>query len=497
MKLLAIDLGAESGRTILGNLEGVHLELSETHRFPNLPIWVNNLSGQSTLYWNILGLWQNVKEGIGKSIHKSSDPISGLGIDTWGVDFGLLDRNGDLIANPVHYRDSRTDGMMDEAFRRMPRSEIFAHTGNQFLQLNTLFQLLSLVVHQSPWLEAAETILTMPNLLNYWLTGRMACEFTHATTTQCYDPQLANWSDPLLAAMQIPRRLFPEVIQPGTVLGPLLSPVAREIGGSVPVIATASHDTGSAVAAVPAQKSGFAWISSGTWSVMGTELDHPVINPTSLENNFTNEGGAGGTFRFSKNIMGLWLLQECRRTWMLEGEELSYTDLTTLAEAAPPFSAVIDVDYGEFLKPGDMPNRIQEYLRRTGQPILTSKAALARTILESLALKYRLVLERLEEMTGQRLEPLYIVGGGTQNRLLNQFAADATGRLVITGPIEATAAGNILLQAVALGELSSLQEARNVVRRSFDVMEFIPRPNEAWDAAYHKLFVISKQFIGD
>jgi rhamnulokinase len=490
MNFLAIDLGAESGRTILGKLDEGRLELSETHRFPNLPVWLNDKAGQPTLYWDILQLWQNVKEGIARIIHKPDLTLSGVGIDTWGVDFGLLDRNGSLIANPIHYRDSRTDGMVEEAFRRMPRREIFELTGIQFIQLNTLYQVLSLVVNRSPSLELAETLLTMPNLLNYWLTGRMVTEFTHATTTQCYDPRLKNWSDPLLAAMKIPRRLFPEIIPPATLLGPLSSPLAKEIGGSVQVIAPATHDTGSAVAAVPARAGGFAWISSGTWSVMGTEIAHPIINQASLDNNFTNEGGMDGTFRFSKNIMGLWLLQECRRTWASRGEELSYNDLTLLAQAAPPFSAVIDLDNSEFLKPGDMPARIREYCRRTGQPVLDSKPTIARSILEGIALKYRFVLNRLEEMVGHKLQPLYIVGGGTQNRLLSQFAADATGRQVITGPVEATAAGNILMQAVAVGALGSLEEARTVVRSSFEVSQFEPTNQAPWDTAYARLLSI-------
>ena len=487
LNFLAIDLGAESGRTILGKLDGQHLDLSEVHRFPNLPVWVNTKSGQPTLYWDILQLWQNVKEGITRAVHKPNVLISGIGIDTWGVDFGLLDRQGTLIANPIHYRDSRTDSMMEEAFKRMPRRQIFELTGNQFLQLNTLYQILSLVTSHSPSLEAAETLLTMPNLLNYWLTGRMACEFTHATTTQCFDPRLGNWSDPLLQAMQIPRRLFPEIIQPGTVLGPLLPTVAKELGGNLQVIAPATHDTGSAVAVVPAKGKGFAWISCGTWSVMGTEIDHPVINQESLDTNFTNEGGVGNTIRFSKNIMGLWPLQECRRYWASQGEDLSYQDLTTLAQSAPPFIAVIDIDFGEFLKPGEMPTRIQEYCRRTGQAVPETKASLARTILEGIALKYRYVLECLEKMTHQKLEPLHIVGGGTQNRLLSQFAADATGRLVVTGPAEATAAGNILMQAVALGALDSVQQAREVVRNSFEVSEFEPAAQTGWDEAYDKL----------
>ena len=484
---LAIDLGAESGRAILGHLNDNRLELSEVHRFPNLPIWLEGQSNRPALYWDTLQLWQNVKEGITRVIRRADTPLSGVGIDTWGVDFGLLDRNGDLIANPIHYRDARTDGMIEEAFRRMPRQKIFEQTGIQFIQLNTLYQVLSLVVSHSPSLEMADTLLTMPNLINYWLTGEKACEFTHATTTQCYDPRLGDWSTPLLEAMDIPRRIFPPIIQPGTLLGGLRPSVADEIGGSVPVIAPATHDTGSAVAAVPAKASGFAWISSGTWSVMGTEIDHPVINQASLDNNFTNEGGIGHTFRFSKNIAGLWLLQECKRTWASQGEDLSYDELTNLARNAVPFAAVINADDGDFVKPGDMPTRIHNYCQRTGQVTPANKASTVRTILEAIALKYRRVLDCLEEMTGQKLEPIYIVGGGTRNRLLSQFAADATGRRVITGPVEATAVGNILVQAVACGVLGSVHDARQIVRQSFEVAEFEPGDRAPWDAAYQRL----------
>ncbi len=487
---LAIDLGAESGRVILGKLSGERLELTEIHRFPNLPVWLEGSSGRPTLYWDILQLWQNVKEGIARGIRLPDTHLSGIGVDTWGVDFGLLDRQGDLLANPVHYRDARTDGMMAEAFRRVSRHEIFERTGIQFLQLNTLYQVLSLVASRSPSLEIAATLLTMPNLLNFWLTGQKVCEFTHATTTQCYDPRQQNWSDSILSALGIPRQIFPEIVAPGTNLGLIRPSVAAEIGGSVPVIAPATHDTGSAVAAVPALEGGFAWISSGTWSVMGAEIDNPIINQASLENNFTNEGGVGHTYRFSKNIMGLWLLQECRRTWAAGGKDFSYDDLTAMARTAPPFAAVIDLDYGEFLKPGDMPSRIADYCRQTGQIVPESKASLVRTILEAIALKYRLVLENLEQMVGRRLEPIYIVGGGTRNKLLSQFAADATGRLVITGPVEATAAGNILIQAVSCGDLSSVHDARQVVRNSFEVSEFEPGEPAAWNAAYQRLLKV-------
>jgi rhamnulokinase len=414
--------------------------------------------------------------------------LAGIGLDTWGVDFSLLDRDGALVSNPYHYRDGRTDGMLEEAFRRVPREEIFEQTGIQFMPLNSLIQLLSMVVNRSPALDIAETFLTMPDLFNYWLTGRKVCEFSNATTTQCYDPRRQDWAHPMLEQLGIPTHVFPEIVPPGTVLGPLSTSVAEEVGlsprGGLPVIAPACHDTGSAVAAVPAQGSGFAWISSGTWSIMGAELSDPVINEQSLAFNFTNEGGVCDTFRFSKNIMGLWLVQECRRTWARQGQEYSYDELTQMAAQAEPFQAVIDPDYSSFLRPGDMPARIQAYCQMTNQTVPQGKGEIIRCALEGIAFKYRWVLERVEEMLGHRLEPLHIVGGGTQNRLLSQLTADAIGRRVVTGPTEATATGNIIMQAMALGHLASLEEGRQVVRNSFEVITFEPTGESGWDDAY-------------
>ncbi|NLF02295.1 MAG: rhamnulokinase [Anaerolineales bacterium] len=480
---LAFDLGAESGRGVLAQFDGERIKLSEVHRF---------LTGATVLpdglHWDVLNFWNQIKQAMAKVARECGPALAGIGLDTWGVDSGLLDRTGALISNPYHYRDSRTDGILERAFERVPREEIFAHTGIQFIPFNSLYQLLVLVLNQAPVLEIAETFLTIPDLFNYWLTGRAACEFTNATTTQCYDPQKGAWAWPVLERMGIPTHLFPEVVQPGTVLGNLLPQVAQEVGlDSTPVIAPACHDTGSAVAAVPAEAPGFAWISSGTWSVMGAELTEPMISDKSLAYNFTNEGGVCGTVRFSRNIMGLWPVQECRRTWAREGQELSYGELTDMAAAAEPFVAVIDPDCADFLPPGDMPARIQEYCWRTGQRVPETKGAIVRGALEGLALKYRWVLERTEEMLGRRLEPLHIVGGGTQNRLLSQFTADATGRRVITGPIEATATGNVLMQAMALGLIGSLPEARQVVRNSFEVLSFEPREQAGWDQAYAKL----------
>jgi rhamnulokinase len=495
---LAIDLGAESGRAILGQLEAGRLTLSEVHRFPNGPVRVaaqvhgeGASASKVSLQWDILRLWAEVKQSLALAASQPGTALAGIGIDTWGVDFGLLDRNGGLIANPYHYRDNRTDGMLDEAFRRVPRAEIFQHTGIQFMQLNSLYQLLAMALDGSPALQAAETFLTIPDLLNYWLTGRAMCEFTNTTTTQCYNPVLKDWDRALLGRLGIPTHIFPAIVPPGTVLGKLLPYVVEEAGldaqSSPFVIAPACHDTGSAVAAVPASQPGFAWISSGTWSVVGAEWPQPVISEQSLAYNFTNEGGVCDTFRFSKNVMGLWLVQECRRTWASQGADLSYAALTQMADQAEPFQSVIDPDSPEFFKPGDMPARIHDFCRRTEQKAPENKAATIRCVLESLALKYRWVIERLEEMVGQRLEPIHIVGGGTQNQLLNQLTADATGKTVVAGPVEATAIGNLLMQAIALGHLQSLPDGRALVRSSFPPAVYKPAGQAGWDAAYQRL----------
>ncbi len=492
LNFLAFDLGAESGRAILGQFDGKRIQLSEVHRFPNGPVYLPD-----GMHWDVLRLWTEIKQSMGLIAREHGGDLAGVGLDTWGVDFGLLDRDGALVSNPYHYRDSRTDGMIDEAFRRVPREEIFEQTGIQFMPLNSLYQLLSMVVSRSPALDIAETFLTMPDLFNYWLTGRKVCEFSIATTTQCYDPRKGDWARPLLEGLDIPTHIFPEIVPPGTILDQLSPSVAEEVGlrpqGGLPVIAPACHDTGSAVAAVPAEGSDFAWISSGTWSIMGAELPEPVINEQSLSFNFTNEGGVCGTFRFSRNIMGLWLVQECRRTWARQGEEFSYDELTQMATQAGPFQAVIDPDYGDFLKPGDMPDRIRAFCQMTNQPVPQSKGAIIRCALEGIALKYRWVLERVEEMLERRLEPLHIVGGGTQNWLLSQFTADAIGRPVITGPIEATAAGNIVMQAMGLGHLASLEEGREVVRNSFDVVSYEPAGGSEWDEAYARLLALMEQ----
>jgi rhamnulokinase len=477
---LAFDLGAESGRAILCHFDGQRFDLSEVHRFPTGPTALPD-----GLHWDVLRFWTEIKHALTIVARECRESLVGVGLDTWGVDSGLLDRNGGLIANPFHYRDSRTEGMYAHAFERVPRAEIFERTGIQFMEFNSLYQLLSLVVTGSPLLDIAETFLTIPDLLNYWLTGRKACEFTNATTTQCYDPRARDWARGMLERMGIPTHIFPEVVPPGTVLGPLAPYVADEVGlPAVPVIAPACHDTGSAVAAVPAEGPGFAWISSGTWSVQGAEIQDALINEKSLAYNFTNEGGVGGTYRFSRNIMGLWLVQECRRTWARAGDELSYGEITALAESASPLLAIVDPDHSAFLPPGDMPSRIQDYCLQTRQAVPQSKGEIVRSALEGLALRYRWVLERTEEMLGTTLDPIHIVGGGTKNELLSQLTANAIGRRVITGPSEATATGNVLVQALALGHVGSLAEGRRIVRNSFPVKVFDPGDRSGWDEAY-------------
>ena len=477
---LALDLGAESGRAILGTIQKDKLRLTETYRFPNGPIKLTD-----GIHWNIRRLWNEIQMGISASVKAA--PLTSLAVDTWGVDFALLDKHDALLESPFHYRDSRTDGVPDIAFSRMARERIFAQTGIQVMQFNTLYQLLAMVQQKSPLLDAAQTFLTIPDLFNYWLSGVKCCEFTNATTTQCFDPLHRTWSYALLEALDIPTHFLPSVCEPGTNLGILLLPeiVDKSWDGNVQVIAPACHDTGSAVASVPAENEDFAWISSGTWSILGAEVKEPVLTNKALDYNFTNEGGVCGTWRLSKNITGLWLVQECKREW-----NLSYDELTNLAVQAKPFLAVIDVDDDSFLHPGNMPEKIQWFCSSSNQNVPQTQGEIIRVVLESLALKYRFVLDRLEDLTDKHFEPLHIIGGGTKNRLLNQFTANVTHRSVITGPIEATASGNILMQALSLGDLDSLKDARQVVRRSFVIEEYRSENHTDWDDSYAKLIAL-------
>ena len=482
---LAIDLGAESGRAILGRIDE-RLTLDEVHRFSNGPVRVGN-----HIQWDVLRLWTEIQNGLRIAAEHESGSLAGIGLDTWGVDFGLLDASDQLIGNPYHYRDARTNGMVEATCQIIPREEIYNQTGIQFMQLNTLFQLFAMCRENNPALQSARTFLTMPDLFNFWLTGRKANEFTISTTTQCYNPREKRWASELLTALDIPQDIFQQIVQPGSVLEQLSPSVAYDASCErIPVIAVGSHDTASAVAAVPADGKDFIYISSGTWSLIGIESDEPIINANSLRYNLTNEGGVCNTIRFLKNIMGMWLLQESRRQWARAGKNYSYDDLTDLAAKAPALKSFVFVGDDRFLAPGDMVERIQEYCRETSQPIPQTDAEVVRCVLESLALEYRWGTEKLCELSGKALPVIHIIGGGSRNRLLNQFTADATGCEVIAGPVEATAIGNILLQAIALQYLSSLAEGRALVLRSFDVTSYEPRSQSPGDEAYNRYLAL-------
>lgn len=474
---LALDLGAESGRAMLGTLEGGRLDLEELHRFPNIPVRV-----MGALYWDALRLFHEMQQGLAAAGRGRKLHLDGIGVDTWGVDFALIGEDGALVDNPRHYRDARNHGMTDAICEIVPKAEVFSQTGIQFMDINSLPQLFAL--RGSRALRSARQMLMMPDLFNYWFTGVAKAELTIASTSQLYNPAKRRWATELLEALDLPTGILPEIVAPGTRLGPLLPEVASAAGleRETPVYTTGCHDTASAVAAVPAEGGSWCYISSGTWSLMGVELEEPVINEQSLAINMTNEVGAEGRIRLLRNIAGLWVLQESRRAWAREGREFTYAELAQLASAAKPFTAIINPDH--FLDPGDMPARIAEYCRQTGQTVPETPGEYARTILESLALRYRQVLEMLESLLGRSLDTIHIVGGGSRNELLNQLVADATGRTVVAGPSEATAAGNILVQAIGSGLLSGLDEARAVIRRSFPVSVFRPSSGDNWDRAY-------------
>ena len=481
---LAFDLGAESGRGVLGRFDGEKIELEELHRFPNGGVRVLD-----SLHWDVLRLWDEMKNALSVCARRRED-LKGIGIDTWGVDFALIGVDNSLLGLPYHYRDSRTDGMLDKAFTRLSREEIFRRSGGQFIQINTLYQLFSMVIHESPLLKAAETFLMIPDLFNFWLTGHKVCEFTNATTTQFYDPRQKSWSGEICNALDLPYHLLPEIVEPGTQIGTLLPTVCDETGlGKTPVIAPGCHDTASAVAAVPAQTENWAYISSGTWSLMGIEVPDPIISNQVLSLNFTNEGGVANTFRFLKNIMGLWLLQECRRTWARRGRDMSYDQLMQLASDAQPFKYLIEPDNETFLGAGDMPSRIIDYCKHTEQIPPRDEGEFVRCILDSLALKYRWVSEKLELVGEKPIEVLHIVGGGARNRLLCQFTANAAAVPVVAGPTEATAVGNIMVQAIATGLIDSISEAREIICRSFELETYEPRDLGQWDGAYERFLV--------
>jgi rhamnulokinase len=474
--LLAIDLGAESGRGILGTFDGARVALEAVHRFPN-----GGVTLLDQMVWDAPGLHREILNCL-RIAHADRGGVDSVGIDTWGVDFGFIGRSGTLLGLPRHYRDPHTEGFPDRAFATVPGAEIYQRTGLQFLRFNTLFQLAAMKHDRSPLLEPAEHLLMIPDLLHYWLTGIKANEYTDASTTQMVNAQTRQWDYELAGKFGIAPKMLGSLVSPGTVLGPLRLQVATETGARpIPVIAPATHDTASAVVAVPGKGDDWAYLSSGTWSLLGCELPEPVITDESRAANFTNEGGVDRTIRFLKNIMGLWLVQECRRSFARTGNDFSYDGLTHQAREAEPFRSLIDPDHASFLLPADMPTAITAFCKRTNQPVPTTPGQFARCCFESLAMKYRDVLNRMESLTGRRFGILHVVGGGCQNELLNQFTADAIGRPVVAGPVEATAMGNVMMQARGLGLVSSLEEIREVVRSSCEFATYEPKDAGAWD----------------
>ena len=477
---LAFDLGAESGRAVLGRLDGGRLTVHEVRRFPNTPF---ALSGH--IHWNVHALFEEMKTAMREAAAALGARPASLGVDTWGVDFGLLDRDGLMLGLPFCYRDGRNAGAMEDYLRLVPREALYEATGIQLMPFNTLFQVYAMVRDRSPLLDAAADLLFMPDLFNYLLAGRKAAELTIASTSQMLDPRTRTWIPGLFQAMGLSKSLLQPLVRPGTVLGPVADGVAAQTGfRDVPVVAVAGHDTASAVAAVPAEGAGWAYISSGTWSLVGVEEPAPVVSPRSLEANFTNEGGVGGTVRLLKNVTGLWLVQGCRKAWGGEAAG-AYEDLVREAEGAPAFSALIDPDHPDFLNPPDMPEAVAARCRATGQAPPGTRAALVRSLLESLALKYRYVLDQLRLVAGRPIDRIHVIGGGSRNALLCRFTAEATGLPVVAGPAEATAVGNILVQAMALGRVASPAEMRAIVRASFELRTYEPgRARRDWDAAY-------------
>lgn len=477
-RILAFDLGASNGRVMLGIFDGSKIELQEIHRFSNDPVKVNG-----TLYWDVLRLFYEIKQGLMKS--KPFGKIDSMGIDTWGVDFGLLDIKGDLVTNPVHYRDSRTAGMIEETFQLIPRRELYNRTGIQFVFFNSIFQLQALRKQRPDLLERTDCVLFMPDLFLYLLTGRKKSEYTIASTTQLLDPYKGDWDYSIIDQLGLPRHLFLEIENAGTKALPLSKQLCEELElEPVLTIAVASHDTESAIVSVPALEKDFMYISSGTWSLMGIENETPLINELSYKYNFTNEGGYGGKIQFLKNIAGLWLIQESRRQWIREGMNISYADMERAALDCKPFQCLIDPDDLSLIAPGNMPKRIRKLCEQSGQYVPQNMGEIVRCIYDSLALKYRLVKDQIEKISGRSYSVLYVVGGGTKDGLLSRFTANATGMRVIAGPIEATALGNIAVQLLSLGDLKSLTEARQLISVSFDLKYYQPQDSELWDRAF-------------
>ncbi len=486
---LAVDLGASGGRVLAGKLTDKSIELDELHRFSN-----GGLRQGKRLVWNLLGLWEQVSEGLAKGAAKYGSAIRSVGVDTWGVDYVLLDSNRDVVGPCFHYRDARTRGMMEQAFERIPRADIFYETGLQFMEINTAYQLLAMRMESSPLLDIAERFLMVPDYFHWQLSGELCNEFTNASTTQLLNVETGKWSKRVLDAFEIPAHLFGTPVDPGTSLGTITQDVSERTGLSrdVKVMVPATHDTGSAVLAVPAksfaaEQPDWCYISCGTWSLFGAELPRPRINETCQMFNFTNEGGVNGSVRLLKNISGLWIVQQCRAQWRREGHDWSWDHLIQLAEAAPPMESIIDTDDPSLAAPANMPEAIREFCKRTGQTPPTTEGEVIRCALESLALRYRLVLDYLEQVVGNRLSTIHMVGGGVQNRMLCQLAADACQRVVIAGPVEATALGNVMMQAIGNGELASIDEARSRIRATSGVREYHPRRGSRWDEGFQRL----------
>ena len=482
-QFLAFDLGAESGRAVVGRLSSGTLDVREVGRFPNGPVRAGD-----SLHWDILRIWREMTRTLDAL---AGTPLESVGVDTWGCDYALIGEQGELLENPYHYRDARTDGVMEAVFRRVPRDQIYSITGIQFLPFNTLFQLHAASIATPKLLEAASAIATIPDLLNYWFTGTLRSEFTNATTTQLVDARTRGWATDFLWEVGIPPRLLTPIVEPGTILGPIVPEVSAAFAGT-PIVVPACHDTASAMASVTTGGS-HAFLSSGTWSLLGTELQAPVITPEARDLNFTNEGGVCGTTGLLKNIAGMWLFESCRRSWARGGHEYTYDELLASAERdVPAFRSLVDPDHRAFLHPSDMVQAIADYCRQTEQAVPDRPAAFVRAILESLALKYRAVLESLEEIVGRRFTTIRVVGGGSRNRVLNQFTADATGRTVIAGPVEATALGNIAMQMLATGAVASLADARAIIDASFPVERFEPAECDKWEPVYRRF----QEYVG-
>ncbi len=479
LKMLAIDLGASSGRGIVGSFDGQKLSLKEIHRFSNDPVILNG-----RMYWDILRIFHEIKQSIAKTL-LDGDAITSIGIDTWGVDYALLDENGKMLSNPYHYRDARTEGIVSYVGRFFNSSELYAKTGIQCMNFNTVFQLAADLRDDLKMVENASHMLNIPDLLNYFLTGNMANEYTILSTGALLDAKKRDYAKDIIAKAGIPQRLFGDIVAPGTSMGKLLPQVQSEVGKTdAEVLTVASHDTASAVIAVPTQEKEFLFISSGTWSLMGTELDAPKINAETEKYNFTNEGGVNNTIRFLKNIMGLWLIQESRRQWRREGKEYSFAELESLAKEAKPFRCFIDPDDPTFVAPGDLPTRVREFCQKTGQYVPQTVGEIVRCIYESLAMKYRYTAETISKLTGISPRVIHVVGGGTKDGFLSQMTADACNLPVCAGPEEATAIGNLLVQLMAVGEAKNLSDARAIVAASFAPKHYTPENTAAWDAAY-------------